>query len=117
MPRAKVAEGPGYNCIQLSMRPVQTDNRNQRRVDVQPPTDSESHSMWWSRNGPSHSSRTPEKQFTEVERSGYRMERFYIRSTTLHPLTPPYEIGRQLARNLNRGNQVILSQRPSAFLR
>src|SRR5206468_4115499 len=33
--------------------PVQTDNRNQRRVDVQPPTDSESHSMWWSRNEPS----------------------------------------------------------------
>src|SRR5262249_2003698 len=58
--------------------------------------------MCWSRNEPSQSSSNPERQFTEVECSGHRLEHFgpgeTIRSTTLHPLTPPYEIGRELAR-------------------
>jgi hypothetical protein len=59
--------------------------------------DSESHSMWWSRSEPSQSGSNPERQFTEVECSGHRVERFYAlgdhHSTTLHPLTPPCEIG------------------------
>src|SRR5215470_18555787 len=45
--------------------------------------------MCWSRNEPSQSSSNPERQFTEVECSGHRLEHFgpgkTIRSTTLHP--------------------------------
>jgi hypothetical protein len=99
---------------------VLTDNRNQRRADVQPPTDSESHSnvlVITNPHNPVLILRSNSPKWSAVD-TGWNISDApgeTINSTTLHPLTPPYKIGRELARS--RYVHVNSCQRYAATLR